>query len=179
MEFLTLEQLEALVPDNITSPADNGTVELIVVRREIDHRELRSEAYVSVEQGLEGDSWYKGPDVKNDTGNQITLINRRFLEKIALEADRMPLAGDNFIVDLDLSESNLKAGDKIQLGDKAVLEITDVPHLGCRKFLSRFGADALKFVNTDEGRKYRLRGVHGRVIEPGLVRTGDVIRKVT
>jgi transposase-like protein len=50
--------------------------------------------------------------------------------------------------------------------------------LGCKKFASRFGRDALRLVNSAEGRSLRLRGVNARVIVPGTVRTGDAIRKM-
>jgi MOSC domain-containing protein YiiM len=59
-----------------------------------------------------------------------------------------------------------------------VIEISEKPHLGCKKFASRFGRDALRFVNSAEGRSFRLRGVNTRVIVPGTVRTGDAIRKM-
>jgi hypothetical protein len=41
----------------------------------------------------------------------------------------------------------------------------------------RFGVDAMKFVNSVEGRELRLRGVNARVVEPGTIRTGDTVRK--
>ena len=33
----------------------------------------------------------------------------------------------------------------------AVIEVTKQPHTGCAKFVERFGLDAMKFVNSDEG----------------------------
>jgi MOSC domain-containing protein YiiM len=55
--------------------------------------------------------------------------------------------------------------------------VTDVRHTGCAKFSSRFGSDAARLVNSRKGRSARLRGMNARVIEPGLVRLGDAIRK--
>jgi MOSC domain-containing protein YiiM len=58
----------------------------------------------------------------------------------------------------------------------AVVEITAMPHNGCKKFSERFGKDAVKFFNNEEGKRLRMRGVFARVIEPGVVRTGDEVR---
>jgi MOSC domain-containing protein YiiM len=90
---------------------------------------------------------------------------------------RWPLAGDQLYVDLDLSQANLPPGTRLSIGS-AVIEITPQPHTGCGKFSARFGVDALKFVNSPEGRALGLRGVNARVITPGRVRTGDPVRKM-
>ena len=34
-----------------------------------------------------------------------------------------------------------------------MLEVSEEPHLGCGKFVRRFGVDALKLVNSPEGRE--------------------------
>ena len=79
-------------------------------------------------------------------------------------------------MDFDLSEANLPVGSRIEIGD-AVLEVSDEPHLGCGKFVRRFGVDAMKLVNSPEGRALRLRGVNTRVVKPGRVAKGDTVRK--
>ena len=85
----------------------------------------------------------------------------------------MELAGDNLVVDLDLSEENLAAGDQLRVGE-ALLEITDVPHTGCGKFAQRFGPDATRFINAAARADLHLRGRYARVITAGTVRVGDV-----
>ena len=65
-------------------------------------------------------------------------MSARVAQLVALQADRWQLAGDQLYVDLDLSEANLPAGARLELGS-AVIEITDQPHRGCAKFASRFG----------------------------------------
>ena len=57
----------------------------------------------------------------------------------------------------------------------ALLEVTAEPHLGCKKFNQRFGAGALRWVNHQDHRPSRLRGVNLRVLEGGTVRVGDAI----
>jgi MOSC domain-containing protein YiiM len=88
----------------------------------------------------------------------------------------MALAGDQLYVDLDLSVGNLPAGSLLAVG-QAVLRVSEAPHLGCAKFVERFGAEAMRFVNSRVGRQMRLRGMNTRVVVPGTVRLGDLAAK--
>ena len=47
-----------------------------------------------------------------------------------------------------------------------------------RQFKERFGVDALKFVNSTEGKQLHLRGVYARIVQAGMIRVGDEISKV-
>jgi MOSC domain-containing protein YiiM len=89
----------------------------------------------------------------------------------------MPLAGDNLVVDLDLSEANLPVGQRLKIGE-VLMEITDLPHTGCSKFAERFGTDALRYINAAEYRSLRLRGLFARVLKAGTIRLGDVVQKI-
>lgn len=42
---------------------------------------------------------------------------------------------------------------------------------------ARFGIEAMKFVNSGPAKQLCLRGVNARVVHPGVVSAGDVIRK--
>jgi MOSC domain-containing protein YiiM len=77
---------------------------------------------------------------------------------------------------MDLSAENLPPGTHLALGS-AVLEVTAQPHTGCQKFVARFGQDAMQFVNSPMGRHLNLRGINAKVIQPGVIRVGDVARK--
>ena len=90
---------------------------------------------------------------------------------------RWALAGDQLFVDFDLSEANLPAGTCIAIGS-AILEVSSTPHTGCAKFSERFGKDALKFVNSPDGKQLHLRGINARVVQAGEIRVGDVVKKV-
>ena len=59
----------------------------------------------------------------------------------------------------------------------ALIEVTAEPHTGCKKFVERFGMDAMTFVNTPEGKQLCLRGINTRVVESGTIRVGDIVTK--
>jgi hypothetical protein len=155
------EQLAAI-------PRTPGKLQMIVLRTAPNERSCPLFAELSVEQGVVGDRWW-GSNRTRDA--QVTLMDVRASLAIAERVD-WPLFGDNFIVDLDLDEQSVKAGRVLTLGE-ARLEITDEPHLGCKKFSTRFGAEALAWVNDKARRELRLRGIHARVLAPGRVHVGD------
>jgi MOSC domain-containing protein YiiM len=101
----------------------------------------------------------------------------RVIDLLAGHRDRWALAGDQLFLDMDLSAANLPPGTRLAVGE-AVLEVTPQPHTGCGKFVERFGADAMKFVNSSTGRSLNLRGINARVVQPGTVRVGDRARKL-
>lgn len=178
----TAEELAAHLPSIAASPRDLGTVELIVVRPDVGQRRCLDRAEVSPEGGVHGDRWQatcgrRGADGLPDPAVQVTLMNARCIQVLAGDRSRWSMAGDNLFVDLDLSSDNLPAGTRLQVGC-AILEITEPPHLGCAKFSRRFGGDALKFVNSPEGKSLRLRGAHARVVQPGAIRVGETLRRL-
>lgn len=182
MAHLTTAELEAGLDRIRQSPSDHGTVEMIVRRPATGAREVLDVGELDVVDGLVGDTWKdraskRTPDGSPHPDMQINLMNARVIDLVAQGRDRWPLAGDQFFVDLDLSEANLPPGTRLTIGT-AVLEVTREPHTGCNKFVERFGLDAVKFVNAPLGRALHLRGINARVVQPGEVRPGDAIRKI-
>ena len=182
IKHMTRQELEAGLNHIRESPKDNGILEMIVCRPQIDRRKVLDFAVLDIERGMIGDSWtLRGSSKTADGGPhpdmQITIMNSRVVALVAQEKERWPLAGDQLFVEMDLSKTNLPAGSRIAIGS-AILEVTEPPHLGCQKFVARFGADAMKFVNSPVGRELCMRGVHARVVQNGTVRTGDIVRKV-
>jgi hypothetical protein len=183
VKFLTQEELEAGLDAVRQAPKDEGRLELIVRRPAIDQREVVAGGALDAIAGLVGDNWStrgstSTADGSAHPGAQLALMNVRMIALLAQEQARWPLAGDQLFVDLDLSVENLPPGTRLALGT-AVIEVTAKPHTGCQKFAARFGAEALRFVNTPEGRQLRLRGMHARIVQPGAIRVGDRVRKAS
>jgi hypothetical protein len=179
---LTAEELGAGLSRILTSPKDEGLLELIVRRPRAGEREVLEEGRLDLFEGLVGDNWKdrgssRTPDGSPHPDMQLNVMNSRVLALVAQDRERWRLAGDQLIVDMDLSRENLPAGSRLALGS-AVIEVTEQPHTGCQKFIDRFGLDAMKFVNSPEGRRLRLRGLNARVVRPGVIRAGDAVRKL-
>ncbi len=182
LQQLTLEELEAGLQHIGESPKSEGVVELIVRRPQTLEREILEVGELDFAEGLVGDNWKargsKGtPDGSAHPEMQLTLMNSRIIQLISQDRDRWHLAGDQFFVDMDLGQENLPAGTRIAMGS-AIIEVTPVPHTGCKKFVERFGVDAMKFVNSPKGKQLNLRGVNAKVIQSGSVRTGERATKL-
>ena len=163
-------------------PDDLGRLEAIVRRPAVDVREVLEAGRLDLDVGLEGDTWVgrgspRMADHGPDPDAQVTLMSVRVLAAIEPDRARWPLAGDQLLVDLDLSVASLPPGTLLAVGD-AVLEVTPPPHTGCAKFSARFGSDALRWINSPEGREARRRGMNTRVVEGGAIRVGDAIRQL-
>jgi hypothetical protein len=178
----TKQELEAELDRIRESPKDDGVLELIVRRPRVGEREVLAAGDLDVTDGLVGDTWKQRASSRTASGRahpdmQLNIMNARVISLIAGEQQHWPLAGDQLFVDLDLSLMNLPAWTRLAIGS-AIVQVTDQPHTGCAKFTSRFGADAMNFVNSPIGRELCLRGINARVIQPGTVRVGDRIRKL-
>lgn len=171
VRHLSNDELKAGLPVIEASLQNDGRLAMIVRRPATDERELLEEAELSTDLGLVGDNWSLG---RANPECQLTLMNARAADLVAAgDRDRWALAGDQLYVDFDLSEANLPVGTRIRIGDEAVVEVTAEPHTGCQKFVSRFGLDAMKFVNSPKGRSLNLRGINSKVIAGGTIRVGD------
>ena len=176
-----MSELEAGLDWIRQSPKDFGALKLIVRRPEILLREVLEVGELDLLEGLVGDNWKVKGSSRTEDGTshpdmQLNIMNARAIDWIAQSRDRWPPAGDQLYIDLDLSGENLPAGTKLALGD-AIIEVTSQPHTGCKKFVERFGLDAMKFVNSEIGRSLNLRGINARVLKPGSIRVGDFATK--
>ena len=177
---LATSELEQGLPKVLAAPQAEGRLEVIVVRPAVNERSTPSSVLLTPERGIEGDHWLTDvpPNGTPDVDSQVSLMNARFLRQVAGDEDAVCFAGDNLIVDLDLSEQNLPAGARLMIGDAVVLEITAAPHTGCTKFAARYGKEARSFMNNQRGMALHLRGRYARIITGGLVNVGDAVRKI-
>lgn len=182
IKHLTREELEAGLDEIRRSPKDEGRLELIVRRPASNEREVLPEGVLHLSEGLVGDSWSTRGSSRTEDGSshpemQLNIMNSRVIALVAQDRERWPLAGDQLFIDIDLSADNLPAGTRLALGS-AVIEVTAQPHNGCKKFVARFGLEAMKFVNSPVGKQLHLRGINARVVQAGVIRVGQVVRKV-
>ncbi|MDH3706052.1 MAG: MOSC domain-containing protein [Acidimicrobiia bacterium] len=177
----TTAELDAGVDHIRQSPADQGELRLVVRRPSVDEREVLAEVQLDIEVGVVGDTWNQRGSKRTDDGGphpdmQLNIMNARVIELLAPDPDRRALAGDQLYIDMDLSTANLPPGTRLAVGT-AVIEVTAQPHTGCKKFTERFGLDAARWVNSEVGDELHLRGINAKVVQNGMVRTGDDVVK--
>jgi len=182
MEHLTQEELIAGLDGILKSPKDKGTLKLIVRRPETEQREVLKEGSLDPANGLVGDNWLTRGSRATDDGSahpemQLNIMNSRVIALVAQNPERWALAGDQLFIDMDLSPENLPPGTRLSIGS-AVIEVTSPPHTGCKKFVARFGLDAMLFVNSGIGKQLNLRGINAKVIKEGTIRTHDIVEKL-
>lgn len=175
----TKEELEAGLELLLASPKNNAAIELIVRRPSVGEREVVESAQLDLELGMLGDNWKARGSAKTEDGlanpgAQLTLMNSRVIQLIAGEKSNWPLAGDQLYLDIDLSAENMPPGTQFQLGS-ALLEVSSVPHTGCKKFATRFGIPATKFVGSRLGGRNNFRGINAIVLQAGTVSVGDLL----
>ena len=175
----TTDELDAGIDRIREAPAGSGTIELIVRRPSLGRREVLDVARLDPDLGLVGDNWKARGSTRTDDGTahpemQLNVMSARAIALIVGSPDRWALAGDQLYVDLALDDVNLPPGTRLTLGS-AVIEVTAVAHIGCAKFVERFGMDAARFVNSPVGKELHLRGINAKVVRGGEVRRGDVI----
>ncbi len=168
---LPLVELEAGLGALPHGSKDTGTVALIVRKVSTTFRETLDSIQLTPDEGIPNDHWNRGsrkPDA------QLAVMRRDVAELIA-NGQPLTVFGDNLFVDLDISAANLPTGTRLLVGE-AILEVTPMPHDGCKKFNGRFGNDAFKFVQAPKTRPQNLRGVYWKVVEAGEVKVGAAIR---
>lgn len=181
-QHLAMPELEAGLDEIRQAPAGEGVLKMIVRRPQAGQREVLDAGQLDLAEGLMGDTWQtRGapttPDGSADPDCQITIMNSRATALLAQAPDRWAMAGDQLYVDMDLSHENVPAGTQLAIGDAVVL-VTEQPHNGCKQFAIRYGKDAVRFVNSPQGKQLRLRGLNAKVVQAGAIRVGDTVQKV-
>jgi len=179
---LSMPELEAGMDHIRQAPRDHGRLEMIVRRPVDDEREALEQGELDPSKGLIGDNWKTrgsrhSVDGSANINAQITVMNSRATALVAQTEARWALAGDQLYIDLDLSDDNLPPGTRLAIGS-AIIEISAVPHTGCKKFSARFGVEAMKFVNSPEGKRLHLRGINAKIVQAGVIRVGDTVKKL-
>jgi MOSC domain-containing protein YiiM len=171
-QHLSRGALDSGLPEILDSPRETGVLALIVKRPSVDERKTVEVGTLSVSDGLEGDNWKLRRNPHPEM--QLNIMNARVAALVAQDPSRWQLAGDQLYVDLDLSLQNLPPGSQLRVG-AALVEVTAIPHRGCRKFVARFGRAAMEFVNSEVGRQLNLRGINAKVIDGGGIKVNDTV----
>jgi hypothetical protein len=173
--FQSLSGLQQGLDELAHTPQDVGRVALVVRKGNGGLREALDKVRLSPEAGIPGDAWDRGQGRNIEA--QLTVMQANIARLIA-NGQPLTLYGDNLFLELDLSTQNLPAGSRVKVGN-ATLEVTPKPHNGCRKFLSRFGQDALRFVSMPELRHRNMRGIYMQVVDSGDVCPGDRVEVIS
>ncbi len=181
MKHLIMEELDAGLDEIHRSPKNEGVLEMIVRRPRTDEREVLEEGQLDLNEGLVGDNWRTRGSSRTADGSahpdmQLNIMNSRVIALVAQNKARWQLAGDQLFIDMDLSAENLPPGTRLAIGS-SVIEVTAQSHTGCKKFLARFGLEALKFVNSPLGKQLHLRGINAKVVQSGVIHVGDMVKK--
>ena len=181
----TWPTLEAALDHLRAAPADAGTLAMVVRRPDVGVREILDEGVLDEADGLVGDNWLVRATSRaiaegRHLDAMITVMSARMVGLLGDTDDERALAGDQLYVDLDLSHDNLPAGTRIAVGDDAVLEVTAKPHAGLQEVPGPVRRGRRSPSSTARsGSRLRLRGLNARVVHGGVVRPGDVVRRLT
>ena len=98
VRHLTKEELAAGLHEIRRSPKDDGVLEMIVRRPEIDTREVLEQGELDPAEGLVGDTWRtrssrRTPDESPHPDMQLNIMNARAVALVAQESDRWPRRG--------------------------------------------------------------------------------------
>ena len=160
------------------APIGVGRVEYLMNRPSEGVHVPVDELYLDVETGIRGDrwrdtAWMRLPDGRPDPRVQVSLTNTKVIRAFTGEdADSHYRCGDNFYVNLNITEAYLPVGTRIRVGE-AELEVSDVENDACGKFAQRFGAEAFQCVRQAENLPLRLRGMFCAIRKSGRVLLGD------
>ena len=169
--FRTADDLRRSLAALAAAPRDRGRVAWIVRRQDHGRREAPDRLRLTPETGVPGDAWSR--QRRPDPDAQIAVMQADVARLIA-NGQPLELFGDQLFLELDLSVENLPPGSRLQVGS-ATVEVTPMPHNGCRKFRARFGPDAVGLVSDPQLRHRNLRGIYMRVIAAGETAVGDPV----
>lgn len=178
---VTRDTLDQAIPHILAAPKDGAPIDMLCLRPGYGERRFVDEIELTREQGIPGERWATASWLKTETGAphpgiQVCILQRRVLDLVWTDRENTPHPGDTFIVDMDLSESNLPVGQMLSVGS-AMLQVSEVFNDACVKWKTRYGVDAKSWVTAPGHPELRLRGVLCSIARDGIIRTGDVLRK--
>jgi len=181
VKYVTMDELDAALPNVLAAPKDKAPIEQLCLRPDIGERNFVDKMELTQAQGIPGERWTRTPwltlaDGSPDPRIQVCILGKRVLDLVYTDPGNMIHPGDSFIADMDFSEENMPDGTLLSVGS-AVLKVSDKFNTACVKWQERYGDDALRWIVKGPNRKHRLRGVLCEVVQDGWVEMGDLICK--
>jgi hypothetical protein len=172
---MMLADYNAALPLVMKAAKTDATISCLCLRPDRGTRAFPDRLILTQAQGVVGDRWLTTawltlPDGRPDPRVQVSILPKRVLDLVWKDRDTTVHPGDQIVADLDMSEENLPIGTLIRAGS-AVLRVSDEPNYGCVKWKARYGADALKWVESHPA--LRLRGALCSIEQDGIVTLQD------
>ncbi len=182
MTFVTMDELQAALPQVLAAPKDAAPVSQLCLRPGYGQRAFVKNIHMTREFGIPGERWLtspwlKLPDGRPDPRIQVSLLGTRVLDLVWRDPAVAPHPGDPILADMDFSHANMPAGTLLSVGT-ATLRVSDQFNDACVKWKVRYGDDAKDWIVRPENLKYRLRGILCEIVEDGFVNVGDLICKL-
>lgn len=170
------------LPHVLAAPKDGAAISHLCLRPARNERRFVDEISLTKAQGIPGERWMTQPWLRTDDGAphpgiQVCIIPQRVLDLVWHAGSEVLHPGDTFAADIDTSEANLPNGQVLRVGS-AVLRVSEVFNDACVKWKARYGVAAYDWIRNPHHRALRLRGILCSVEQDGVIRTGDVLRKV-
>lgn len=182
MTPVSLTELDRALPDILAAPKDGAAISMLCLRPRRNQRQFVQVMTLTSARGIPGERWETQPWLRLEDGTphpgiQVSILQKRVLDLVWRDRDNTVHPGDTFIVDMDLSEQNLPAGQLLRAGT-AILKVSDVFNDGCVKWKARYGAEAKDWITAPGHRQHRLRGVLCSIERDGVVCNGDLLKKI-
>ncbi len=177
------DKLMRVLPHVLAAPKDGAAISHLCLRPERNTRAFVEAVRLTKAEGIPGERWLTQPWLRAQNGDphpgiQVCIIPKRVLDLVwSPEGDALH-PGDTFAADIDMSEENLPVGQLLSVGG-AVLRVSEVFNDACVKWKARYGPAAYNWVRNPDHRVHRLRGILCSVEIDGVIRTGDLLRKVS
>lgn len=182
MTHATEQELAQALAHIRAAPRDDAPISMLCFRPGYNQREMVESLTLTVDQGIPGERWLNAPWMRLPDGSpdpriQVSILSKRVMDAVWHDRADTVHPGDPIVADIETSYDSLPVGTRLRAGT-AVLEVSDAFNDGCVKWKARYGAAAKDWLVTPENRPLRLRGLLCRIVQDGVVRVGDRLRRV-
>jgi hypothetical protein len=180
--FVTDAELTDALPHVLAAPKSDVPVHSLCFRSGFGLREFPDQLILTRDSGIPGERWMTAPWLRLPDGSpdpriQVSILPLRVMDLVWRDRVGAPHPGDTLVADMDMSLANLPTGTLLSAGT-AVLRVSDLFNDACVKWKVRYGQAAKDWVTAPGHPALRLRGVLCSIEQDGIVRVGDVLRRL-